>query len=113
MDSKTVQRNIMRRVYYSFGLSIVSHAMFWRGVFLGAAALLLAQWLHVASIINNVLAVPVGAVPQYVANSMVGAATHGEFLTVLMFVLAGIIGMSCLWRLGQTLVVTPKLAKLR
>ena len=90
----------MRRVYMSFALSIAEHPMFWQGAFLGAAALLLAQWLHVASIINNLLATPVGNTPAYVAGSFVGAVTHGELATVVMIVLAGLIGASCLWRLG-------------
>jgi hypothetical protein len=77
--------------------------MFWRGLFLGAAALLLAQWLHVASIINNILATPVGNTPQYVANSFVNAATHGELLTALLLVVAVAVGMSALWRITKAL----------
>lgn len=103
MDTKLHNR-IMRRVYYSFAISITTHTMFWRGMFLGAAALLLAQWLHVASIIHNVLATPVGNTPQYVANSFVNAATHGELMTALVLVVAVLVGFSCLWRIARALV---------
>ena len=102
MDTK-LHNTIMRRVYYSFAISITTHTMFWRGIFLGAAALLLAQWLHVASIINNILATPVGNTPQYVANSFVNAATHGELLTALVLVVSVAVGFSCLWRITKAL----------
>ena len=74
----------MRRVYYSYGISVVSMPVFWQGVFLGGAAFLLAKWLHVASIVHNFLSVPVGAVPSYVVHSVWGAMTHGELLTVVV-----------------------------
>ena len=100
MDKK-LHKKIMRRVYYSFAISISTHTMFWRGMFLGAATLLLAQWLHVTSIAQNLLATPVGSTPQYVANSFLSAIDHGEVATVVTVVLAGIIGISCLFRLTQ------------
>ncbi|MBP6881622.1 MAG: hypothetical protein KBC35_03275 [Candidatus Pacebacteria bacterium] len=95
---------IMRRVYYSYGLSILSHAMFWRGVFLGSATLLLGQWLHVASIIHNFLSVPVESTPSYIWNSFWSAATHGEFLTVLTLVLAGGVAVSAGYHFTQALM---------
>lgn len=105
MDAVKLQRNIMRRVYYSFAISIVAHPMFWRGAFLSVAAVLLARWLHVASIIHNFLAIPVGSTPGYVAGSFMSAATHGELLTVVMVVLSSIVGLSCVWRLSNALFV--------
>lgn len=106
-----MQSSIMRRVYYSYGLSIMSHAMFWQGVFLPVAAFLLAKWLHVASIINNFLAVPVGQTPQYVVNSFVGAVTHGEVLTALTLVAAGVVMVSVGYHLAQALI--PRLSLMR
>lgn len=93
----------MRRVYYSYAVDIFTHVVFWQGVFLSVSALLLAKWLHVASIVKNVLAVPVGHVPQYVANSFFAAATQGEVVTVVMFMLAGVVTMSCGYKLTQAL----------
>ena len=101
--NQKLHNQIMRRVYYSFAISITTHTIFWRGLFLGAAALLLAQWLHVASIIHNILATPVGNTPQYVANSFVNAVTHGELLTALMLVVAVLVGFSSLWRIAKAL----------
>lgn len=98
-----MQKQIMRRVYYSYILSVIIHPMMWRGVFLGAAGLLLADWLHVASIINNLLAVQVGHVPQYMYSSVVNAATHGEMLTVATLALSCLIAASVVYRLAKDL----------
>lgn len=98
-----MQKQIMRRVYYSYLISIGTHSMLWRGVFLGATAVLLAKWLHVASIFNNFLSVPVGAVPKYVANSFVNAATHGEIMTVVTIVASGIIALSSGFQIVRSL----------
>lgn len=96
----------MRRVYYSFALSIVEHPMFWHGAFLGGAALLLAHWLHVSSIIHNFMATPIGSAPSFVANSFLNAATHGELLMVSVVVLSTLVGASVLWRLAHTLALS-------
>lgn len=94
MKSSKVQAAIMRRVYYSYALSIVSHSMFWQGMFLSVASYLLAKWLHVASIIHNFLSVPIGRAPEYVYNSFFGAISHGEVLTALTLVFAGGVAVS-------------------
>ena len=98
MEANHLQAQIMRRVYYSYVLSVLTHSMLWRGVFLGAAGVLLARWLHVASIAQNLLAVPVGNAPKYVFQAFVNAATHGELLTVLITVAATMVGISCVHR---------------
>ncbi len=102
----------MRRVYYSYGLSIVSHVMFWQGVFLGVATLLLAKWLWVAKIIHNFLSVPVGDAPQYVWNSFWHAVIHCEFLTALTLVLAGGVAVSVGYRLTQVFMSRLPLGKM-
>lgn len=102
MKSRNIKMAIMRRVYYSYLLSIITNAMFWQGMFLGVATLLLGQWLHVASIIHNMLAVPVGRVPQYVYGSVWGAVSHGEVLMVLTFMAAGIVAVSAGYHIAQS-----------
>jgi glucose-6-phosphate-specific signal transduction histidine kinase len=94
----------MRRVYYSYGISIVSHSMFWQGLFLSVATLLLARWLHVASIINNFLSVPVGSVPNYMYGSFKGAFTHGEALTAITLVVAGILAVSVGYKITHSVM---------
>lgn len=105
MTHSQIKASVMRRVYYSYALSLVSHPMFWHGVLLSVAAALLARWLHVASIINNFLAVPVGQVPRYTWNSLTGAISHGELMTVLVLLAAGGLTLSVSWRLLQSLPI--------
>ena len=93
----------MRRIYYSYGLSILTHVMFWQGMFLAVAAYLLARWLHVASIVQNFLSVPVGQAPQYVYRSFYGAFTHGEVLTAVMLVVAAGVALSAGYHIAQAL----------
>lgn len=94
---------IMRRVYYSYVLSVFSQVVFWQGLFLGVAGILLGKWLHVASLYKNFLAVPLGDVPRYLADSYIGALTHGEVLMVMIFTAALLVGMKVLYRLIQVL----------
>ena len=103
MKSGNIQSTVMRRVYYSYALSIVSHGMFWQGMFLGAAAVLLARWLHVASSTKNLLSTPVGNVPQYLMNSWYGAFTHGEVVTAVTFMLAGVVAVSAGYHIANSL----------
>lgn len=100
----------MRRVYYSYTVSVMVHPMMWRGVFLSVAALMLAEWLHVASIINNLLSVQVGAAPQYMYGSVVSAATSGELMTVLTLLLAGGVAVSAGFKLAGA--IAPRLTML-
>lgn len=102
---------IMRRVYFSYAVSIFTQAIFWQGLFLSVAAALLAKWLFVASIINNFLAVPVGRVPQYTVSIFENAITQGELLTVLTLVLAGGVAISAGYHIMQAL--TPRLWVIR
>jgi hypothetical protein len=105
MDNSSLHRAVMRRIYYAYAISITLHPMMWRGVFLGAAAVLLAQWLHVASIFKNFLSVPVGIVPQYIGSTVVNAATHGEMIVVLTLMAAGVVGLSALYQILHSLHV--------
>lgn len=101
MEQNILQKKIMRRIYYAYTLSFALHSMFWRGIFLGAAAVLLADWLHVASIAHNFLSASVAQVPTYVGNTFIHAATQGELLTVVVFVAAFLITLSSLRQLAR------------
>ena len=81
---KTIQSKIMRRVYMSYVLSYVEQPLLWCGLVLGAAIALLGRFTHVASIIDNTLATPLGGVPAYMANSFMTAIARGELGTVLV-----------------------------
>jgi hypothetical protein len=98
----------MLRVYYSYALSIFSNVLFLHGMFLSIAAFLLAKWLHVASIIDNFLSVPVGKVPEFVTGSFVGAISHGELMTALVLIAAGFVAVSAARHLGETLFIRQR-----
>ncbi len=106
MKNSSQKRAIMRRVYYSYAVSIVSQRLFLEGMFLSIAAFLLAKWLHVSSIIDNFLAVPVREAPTFVTNSFVGAISHGEIATALVFVTTILISISVARNLA--LVIIPR-----
>ncbi len=105
MQSNNIQKNIMRRVYYSYVLSITEHAMFWRGLFLGGAIMLLAEWLHVAKIVQNFLAVPIGTAPKYVFNAFSAALAGGEVVMVLTLIMSGIVFVSVLQQFARSIAV--------
>lgn len=91
------QKIIMRRVYYSYFLSLLNGAFF-QGAVLSSSVLLFGQLTHVAAIYNNILAVPVGQLPGYVFRAFGNAATHGELLTVLVTLLILMLGGSLAFR---------------
>jgi hypothetical protein len=101
MKTSHISKHVMRRVYTAYALSIATHVMFWQGLFLSVAVLLLGRWLHVASIYHNILATPVGSVPAYVYNSFVTALQNGEVTMVLMFLLAGGVAISAGYQIAH------------
>lgn len=104
MESSKIQSVIMRRVYYTYVLSIFTHVMFFQGVFLSVAAILLARWLHVASIVHNFLSVPVGRVPAFVSGAFSHAISSGESIMLVTFILAGLVSVSVGYKLAYMFV---------
>lgn len=94
MTTTTLQKQIMRRVYYAYTIAIASHTMFWQGIFLGACVALFGRLTHVASLIDNLLAVPVGSLPAYVGGAFLTAMTNGELLTVLVTAFMAVLALS-------------------
>lgn len=101
MESSKIQSLIMRRVYYTYALSVLTRTMFLQGVFLGVAIPLLARWLHVASIIHNFLSIPVGRVPSYIYGSFSHAISSGEVITAITFMATGIVTVSVGYKVTQ------------
>jgi hypothetical protein len=87
-----IQKNIMRRVYYSYTLSFVSEPMLWQGFVLGASVALFGRLTHVASIGRNFAHTSVENAPAFIFNSFANALQGGEVLTVLVSVF--MIGLS-------------------
>jgi len=90
-----IQKNIMRRVYYAYTLRIVLHPLVIHAALFAVAIYGLSVVLHVASIIKNLRAIPVGNLDTYIYNAFMNA----EFFT---FVFIGI-GIMTLLSLRMTL----------
>jgi hypothetical protein len=84
--TNNLKKTIMRRVYYSYTLSIVTSAALWQGVVLGACVALFGRLTHVAAISHNFSSVPLRSAPDFVFNAFTHALEGGEVLTVLVSV---------------------------
>lgn len=105
-----LQKTIMRRVYYAYSIAVVSHSMFWQGAVLGASVALFGRLTHVASLVENLLAVPVGRVPAYVGGAVSNALMNGELLTVLVSALMFVLTLSITVRVLPQVVAFRRVA---
>lgn len=74
----------MRRVYYSYVLSIATSSALWQGALLGASIALFGRLTHVAAISHNFNSVPLKSAPEFIFNAFSNALHGGEVLTVLV-----------------------------
>ncbi len=72
----------MRRVWYSYLLSLVISRETLRGFIVGTSAMVLVELVSVSSIFHNLLAVRLGDVPVYIWQVFAQAFSQGEFLTL-------------------------------
>ncbi len=81
---KAIRRRIMLRVWYSYFLSLFIRGSFFYGLLLGGVVSGFGRLTHVSAIINNLLDVPLGMVPNYIWQTIMSAVASGEILTVLV-----------------------------
>ena len=81
-----IKKTIMRRVYYSYALSIATSSAHLQGALLGASIALFGRLTHVAAISHNFGSVPLSSAPDFVFNAFANALNGGEVLTVLVSV---------------------------
>lgn len=87
--SQKMRNAIMRRVWYTYALSLILRpSMVW-GIAFGASVIGFWRLVSITSIVQNFLNVPVGQAPTYVLQSMIQA----EFWALLAF---GIISFTLL-----------------
>jgi len=91
----------MRRIYTSYALSYTEQPLLWAGLVLGGAVALLGRFTHVASIIDNTLATPLGNVPAYIMNSFMVAVARGELGTVLVILTIASMSAVVAWQLSR------------
>ena len=85
----------------SYALSYTQQPLLWCGLVLGGAVALFGRWTHVASIIDNTLATPLGSVPQYLVNSFLSAVARGELGTVLVVLTIASMSAVVVWQLSH------------
>jgi len=78
---KNPNKVIMRRIWYSYLISVFLRLNTLLGFAFGASVIGFWKLVSVTSIINNMLAVRVGSVPQYILQSLLQA----EALALLSF----------------------------
>jgi hypothetical protein len=95
-----LQKSIMRRVYYTFGIRIATHPLTTHMVVLGFSVLIFARLVHIAAVYRNMMHIEVGELGSYVLRVF----THADMATLLAL---GLIIFTCLslqWKF-----VIPKL----
>jgi hypothetical protein len=90
--NSTLQKNIMRRVYYSYAVSVATSPILWQGILLAICVMALGRLTHVAAIAHNMGATKLAQLPTYITNSFMHALHNGEVLTVLVVLF--IVGLS-------------------
>ncbi len=98
---KTLQSKIMRQAYYSYVLSYTEQPMLFVGLILGGSIALFGRWTHVSSIADNLLATPVGRVPDFMASSFMTAIERGELGTVLIVLMIASLTAVTAYRLSR------------
>ncbi|MES2966838.1 MAG: hypothetical protein V4668_03550 [Patescibacteria group bacterium] len=74
-SSVTLRRAIMRRVWYTYMLSLILRESTVWGLAFGGSVIGFWKLVSITSIVQNFLNVPVGHVPMYVLNSLLQAET--------------------------------------
>lgn len=73
----------MRRVWYSYALSLCTGRAFWHGVVLGGSSVLLLKSVSVTILLQSFLQVPVGNVPQYLLQVIEGSLASGDLVPTI------------------------------
>ncbi|MBY0538537.1 hypothetical protein K2P47_04045 [Patescibacteria group bacterium] len=80
-NSQKMRNAIMRRVWYTYVLSVAIRPSTAWGIAFGASVIGFWRLVSITSIVQNFLNVPIGQVPTYVLQSMMQA----EFLALIAF----------------------------
>ena len=74
-----LQKRIMRRVYYSFGIGIVTNRVFAHALLLAIGLYGVKVMVHVASFIGNLKTIKVGNLDNFMFNAL----THTDIYTLV------------------------------
>lgn len=86
----------MRRVWYSYMVSLLANFSTLLGFIFGVSSFMFIKLVSVGDVVANLLSVEVGAVPEFIYSTFAQAVHNGEFLTLITL---GLIIFSLLsWR---------------
>lgn len=100
MATTNLQKNIMRRIYYTYVLRTVSGLGAVQIALFAVALYAFAEMVHVHKLIQNMMAVSVGDLPQFILNAFM----RGEVLTLIA------IGVMAYVSVAMTRRLTPLLS---
>jgi len=69
MEKNILKRNIMRRVYYTYALSLAQHPAALHGALIGALSVALTFFVSIPNVIINILHIEVGQLVLYFYTS--------------------------------------------
>lgn len=75
----TLQRKIMRRIYYAYAIRLSTHTITLELALFVVALYVFAKMVFVQSVIDNLMATPVGNIPTFVMSALM----QGEVLTLI------------------------------
>jgi hypothetical protein len=84
---ESTKNRIMRRVWYTYFISLLGRPVTAVGMVFGASLMLFFKLVSVSAILHNLLEVRLGAVPQYVWQTFVKLVENGEFLKLVSLAL--------------------------
>jgi len=105
-NTTKLQQRVMRRVYYIFALRLMKHPVTVQVALFTLALLVFARLVHVSKVVDNLLSVPLGQVPQHIVNALM----RGEVLTLITIGVMVFVALSVplhFWRV----VYLPKLRR--
>ncbi len=78
-----LQQRIMRRVWYSYAISILARKEFLKGMMLVVGLHLLATLVYVRAVVENFLATELGSLPEHVFSVLSSIVAEGKILECL------------------------------
>lgn len=73
VTSSSIKTVVMRRIAYSFVLSIITNRTFLPGIFFGCSTAVLRELVFVSRVLESFLSSEVGQIPQTVVHILKGA----------------------------------------
>lgn len=94
----------MRRVYYSFALNVATSPVTLHLLLLAIAGYMLTVLVHVAAVLENLLAVQVGELGSYAVATVLRA----DVATLIVFGIVVMTALSLQWRLLVPRILVPR-----